>query len=453
KNRERRKRVTPQGHTKTGQLPAGKDMSIAPVSQFFILSPRGDTIISKDYRGDAVPGTTDTFFRKVKFWEGGDPPPCFTFDGMNYIYVRKNGLLFAVSTHWNVSPSMFLELLNRLAKVFKDYCGVLSEEAIRKNFILVYELLDETLDYGYPQGTSTETLRNHVRNEPILVDSAKSMRLPSALKTKTAPSSSVQKPVSGTGQNSGAQRNEIFVDILERRLSVLFSQSGQVVNSSIDGCIQMKSYLSGNPELRLALNEDLVVGKSNAGAGFGSVVLDDCNFHECAKLDEFDSMRQLSFTPPDGEFVLLNYRINAEFRCPFRLFPSVGDIDPYRMEVVVIVRADMPETAAGTNVVVRVPVPRNAVSVHSEVESRVPGQSAEYSAAEHRVVWTIKKFQGSSELTLRTKVTLPNIVNASNRKEVGPVSMQFEIPMYNVSNLQVRYLKIAEFAKSYNPFR
>lgn len=64
---------------------------------------------------------------QVKFWEGGDPPPCFTIDGVNYIYVRKNGLLFAVSTQWNVSPSMFLELLNRLAKVFKDYCGVLSE--------------------------------------------------------------------------------------------------------------------------------------------------------------------------------------------------------------------------------------------------------------------------------------------------------------------------------------
>ena len=59
----------------------------------------------------------------------------------------------------------------------------------------------------------------------------------------------------------------------------------------------------------------------------------DCNFHECAKLDEFESMRQLSFTPPDGEFVLLNYRINAEFRCPFRLFPSIGDIDPYRCSI------------------------------------------------------------------------------------------------------------------------
>lgn len=65
-----------------------------------------------------------------------------------------------------------------------------SQEAIRKNFILVYELLDETLDYGYPQGTSTETLRNHVRNEPILVDSVKSLRLPAvstAVKQSTKP--------------------------------------------------------------------------------------------------------------------------------------------------------------------------------------------------------------------------------------------------------------------------
>lgn len=69
----------------------------------------------------------DRWKLQVKFWEGGDPPPCFTIDGTNYIYVRKNGLLFAVTTPWNVSPSMLLELLNRLAKVFKDYCGVLSE--------------------------------------------------------------------------------------------------------------------------------------------------------------------------------------------------------------------------------------------------------------------------------------------------------------------------------------
>lgn len=31
--------------------------------------------------------------------------------------------------------------------------------------------------------------------------------------------------------------------------------------------------------------------------------------------------------------------------------------------------------------------------------------------------------------------------------------MNFEIPMYNISNLQVRYLRIMEEAKSYNPYR
>jgi len=46
---------------------------------------------------------------------------------------------------FNVSPSFTLELLERIARVCKDYCGVLSEEAIRKNFILIYELLDEII--------------------------------------------------------------------------------------------------------------------------------------------------------------------------------------------------------------------------------------------------------------------------------------------------------------------
>lgn len=36
------------------------------ISMFFILSSRGDTIISKDYRGDMTPGCAEFFFRKVR---------------------------------------------------------------------------------------------------------------------------------------------------------------------------------------------------------------------------------------------------------------------------------------------------------------------------------------------------------------------------------------------------
>jgi AP-4 complex subunit mu-1 len=38
----------------------------------------------------------------------------------------------------------------RMMKVFRDYCGVLNEESIRKNFVLIYEIIDEMCDYGHP---------------------------------------------------------------------------------------------------------------------------------------------------------------------------------------------------------------------------------------------------------------------------------------------------------------
>lgn len=81
----------------------------------------------QDFRGDSLPNAAEILFRKVKFWEKGDAPPVFNVDGVNFLFVRKNGLLFGATTRFNVSPSATVELLNRTAKVFKDYCGVLSE--------------------------------------------------------------------------------------------------------------------------------------------------------------------------------------------------------------------------------------------------------------------------------------------------------------------------------------
>lgn len=61
------------------------------------------------------------------------------------MYVKKSGLYFVATARFNVSPTFVVELMNRISKVFKDYCGVLNEEAIRKNFTLLYELIDEMI--------------------------------------------------------------------------------------------------------------------------------------------------------------------------------------------------------------------------------------------------------------------------------------------------------------------
>jgi len=425
------------------------------IGQFFVLSPRGDTIINKDFRGDAHPTLHEVFFRKVKFWEKGDAPPVFQLEGITFIYIRRNSLLLACTTKHNVSASGTLELLNRLSKVFKDYCGVLTEESIRKNFVLIYELLDEMMDYGYPQITSTEMLKSCVHNEAIPVAAAvgTASMLMSSMNGRTKPSAASNIPIAmGVSSSGGKQKNEIYVDIIER-LTVLFNSNGTVVNSAIDGSIQMRSFLSGNPELRLALNEDLAIGK---GSQYGSVVLDDCNFHECVHLDEFESARTLHFLPPDGEFTVLNYRITADFRTPFRIFPQFEENHaggPYKIEMVCMIRADIPEANHGTNVQVRIPVPRCTTSATAEPTVEFAGSSVEYNSAEKKMLWTIRKFSGGSELSIRLKITLDTPVSASHRREIGPIALTFEIPMYNVSNLQVRYLRISETHKSYNPYR
>ena len=72
------------------------------------------------------------------------------------------------------------------------------------------------------------------------------------------------------------------------------------------------------------------------------------------------------------------------------------------------------------------------------------GQSAEFLPQDHRVEWTIKKFQGGAEHFVRARVTLKDASQMQNlRREMGPVSMDFEVPMLSTSNLQVRYLRVA----------
>jgi AP-4 complex subunit mu-1 len=78
----------------------------------------------------------------VFVWRGA---PGQAVDGLHYASLKQSGLYYVFTTRHNVSPSFALELLVRLAGLFKDYCGVLNEESIRKNFVLIYELLDEVL--------------------------------------------------------------------------------------------------------------------------------------------------------------------------------------------------------------------------------------------------------------------------------------------------------------------
>lgn len=58
--------------------------------------------------------------------------------------------------------SYILELLWDLVWVLEDFTGPLSEKIIRKDLIIIYEVIDEFFDFGYAGITNTDEMSNHI---------------------------------------------------------------------------------------------------------------------------------------------------------------------------------------------------------------------------------------------------------------------------------------------------
>ena len=47
--------------------------------------------------------------------------------------------------------------------IFEDYFSVCNESTLKENYVLVYELLDEMLDNGFPLATEVNILKELIR--------------------------------------------------------------------------------------------------------------------------------------------------------------------------------------------------------------------------------------------------------------------------------------------------
>ena len=336
---------------------------------------------------------------------------------------QRQSVYIVGTSRFNVSPSLVLEYLSQMTNVIKDFCGVLSEEAIRKNFVLIYEVIDEMLDFGYPQLTSTDQVKDFIVSPPEVGSNLKISKGNSIFNKNTIKVDATNNPI--TNYKS---RNEIFVDVVEK-ISVLFNSSMNVINSSIDGSIRMKSYLTGTPVLKLKLNSD--------------TRFDDYNFHECVDDSDFSYNRKLQIAPPAGEFIVMNYRMTRDFDFPFKIFSFLNHDSTFKVELLLKVKCDLPKDNSAKLVSVRFSTPESASSVTPTLTEKAKGQKANFSESERQVQWQIENFKGQTELVLMTKISLAKEVSTYHlRKEIGPIKMQFEINQMNSSPLKIKSLVI-----------
>eukprot|EP00698_Gefionella_okellyi_P006877 TRINITY_DN165_c0_g1_i1.p1 TRINITY_DN165_c0_g1~~TRINITY_DN165_c0_g1_i1.p1 ORF type:complete len:453 (-),score=88.58 TRINITY_DN165_c0_g1_i1:32-1390(-) len=433
-------------------------------SQFFVLSTRGDPIIHKNYRADAGGREPAEIFFRVVRENKGDAPPIFIEDNISYVSLKRNGLYFLLTTRFNVSPVTSIELLNRIVRCFKDFCGLLNEEAIRRNFVLIYELLDELLDFGYPQMTTPGQLKPHIHNETLLLEEQMGA---------TGGGGDVATVVSGFLDNirqvaTGGQRqtaslsssrpitepstkDEIFIDVLER-LNIILNSRGDVQLCHIEGVIQMKSFVNGQPEMRVGLNEQLILGK-NAYSAYGAPQIDHWIFHECVSPIEFEASRTLSFIPPEGEFDLMRYRVTKDsVSIPLRLSPYCEEYpSDHRIELNLKLRCELAQTSFAANLRLAIPLPSNIVTAQCERDYSTESTTE---VKDKHVFWIIPKLVGTTEINLKIKILLPASGDAAAAKrEITNIAMAFELPMYVCSGLEVARLQVFDRGAAVTPHR
>ena len=360
---------------------------------------------------------------------GDEMKPVFAEDGVSYVYVKHNNLYLVALTRKNSNVMVILVFLEKLVQIMNEYFGSLEEESIRDNFVLVYELLDEVMDHGYPQIAEVKVLKEYITLGAHKLAIAKAPQ-------------AVTNVVSWRTEGIRHKKNEVFLDVVEK-LNLLVAANGTVLSSEILGSIKMRSFLSGMPELKLGLNDKALFEAQGRAGSKKAVEMEDIKFHQCVRLTRFETDRTISFIPPDGEFELMSYRLNTSIKPLITLETLVETHGRSRVDYIVKAKSTFKNRSYANNVDILIPVPPDvdspAFTASTGVVTYVPDLEC--------IKWSIRQLPGGKDISMRATFGLPSVAGeevetAKWRKRTAQV--KFEIPYFSVSGIQVRYLKILE---------
>ena len=373
----------------------------------------------------------------------GSTAPVLQIEGTTFMYIRHRDLFLVGATRGNPNCFAVFAYLFQKIKILKSYIGnKFDANALKSNFTLIFELFDETMDYGYAQNCAVDVLQLYINLGQATIFSA-----PASQATGSQLTSQITGAIDWRREGLRYRRNEVYIDVKET-VSLLTATNGTVLRAEVQGRVMMTTKLTGMPECKFGLNDRLIMEKEGSGSGGAAaasgarksmgVEIDDCTFHRCVRLGKFDAERTITFIPPDGEFELMRYRV-TEATQPFKLIPTIKEEGKNKLLVNLRVRAEFLDDKSAGNVVIKIPMPPTAASAKS---STTKGR-AKYEPGARALVWRVSKLAGQAEMTLSAEVTL---INATKEKPWirPPISLDFNIQMHSCSGVQVRFLKVYE---------
>ncbi|RMJ23432.1 hypothetical protein PHISP_05685, partial [Aspergillus sp. HF37] len=229
--------------------------------------------------------------------------------------IVESNLLFLALSEVDTEPLLVLEFLHRVVDVLEDFVGApLLSSKIQANYDVIAQLLHEMCDGGIVCNTEPNALQEVVEmpgwmgkllgGVGFAGSSGPSLGPPKPLKPSISSAAINQGPAI-PWRKAGVRHtsNELYVDIVET-LSVTIAPSGRLLSALVLGTIAFTAKLSGVPDLLLSLTAP--GGQHAIGQKIDLPV-----FHPCVRLARWrERPGELSFVPPDGQFILAGYEVD-----------------------------------------------------------------------------------------------------------------------------------------------
>ena len=424
------------------------------ISTIFITTSKGEILIIRQYKDNVSRVECQQFCNKYIAGKEARDCPVIRFGDCSFLHTSMGeDLSIVASTKENVNACLVVKFIYKFRDLLKQYLGgqntVIDENQIRKNFVLIYELLDEVIDFGYPQIMEHEVLKKYITQGGMKVvndeDQLKQITIAATGATPWRPDGIKHR------------KNEVYIDVIES-VNVLLSRKGTLLKADVQGQVMVACALSGMPECKFGMNDKLVMNKGGEKGlaspsmlvpGNKGIALDDCRFHQCVRLSKFESERAITFIPPDGTFELMSYRITENVSCPFKILPVVAERGRSKIDITIKIKSIFEKSISANNVVVKIPCPK-----HTAVANilAIGTGKAKYESATDSLVWRIRRFPGETEYTLTADLDLTPTVVEKPWNSKPPISLDFQVPMFTASGLRVRFLRIQE-KSNYRPIK
>ncbi|KAF4520849.1 hypothetical protein B566_EDAN011164 [Ephemera danica] len=384
-----------------------------------------DVFMEKHWKSVVSRSVCDYFFdqqRKVSTPE--DMPPVIATPHHFLISVHRCSMFFVAVCTTEVPPLFVVEFLHRVVDTFEDYFSDCTESIIKEHYVVVYELLDEMLDNGFPLATESNILKELIKPPTILRTIANTVTGKTNV-SSTLPSGQLSNvPWRRTGVKY--TNNEAYFDVVEE-VDAIIDKAGSTVCAEIQGYIDCCIKLSGMPDLTLSF--------------MNPRLFDDVSFHPCVRFKRWESERILSFIPPDGNFRLMSYHIGSQsivaipvyVRHSLSLRESGGGGG--RLDITLGPKQTLGRNVE--NVVLEIPMPKCVLNC-----GLVTNQGKySFDPVSKLLVWDVGRIDPSK---------LPNIRGSAKEKVIF-IYVRFTINQLAVSGLKVNRLDM--YGEKYKPFK